>query len=145
MQTMKCPACHEEISLFAAVRAITPYYIRCGRCQTVARINMRGLHTLVLAGFLMLVAGLLATYYALRNSDAVTGALVISGALMLFVVFEFLALAILSRKARLSVSNLGPAATLGPIAPPVDASPTDLHTPPSAAANTSDGPAAPSA
>jgi len=120
MQTMKCPACNQEISLFAALRAITPYFLRCGRCQTVARIHMRGLHALVLAGALVLASGLAASYYALRDHGGVTGAVVVSGALATLAVFECVALTLLSRKARLSISRLGPDVPVLPVAPPTD-------------------------
>ncbi len=130
MQTMKCPACNQEISLLAALRAITPYFLRCGRCRTVARIQMRGLHALVLAGGLILASGLVASYYSLRDHGGVTGAVVISGALAAFVVFECLALAILSRKARLSVSRLGPDVPVLPVAPTTQAPSTPEQSPP---------------
>lgn len=118
MQTMKCPACDQEISLLATLRAITPYFLRCGRCQTVARIHMRGLHALVLAGALVLASGLVASYYTLRDYGGVTGAVVVSGALAALVLFECVALAILSRRARLSISRLGPDVPVLPVAPP---------------------------
>lgn len=130
MQTMKCPACNQEISLLAALRAITPYFLRCGRCRTVARIHMRGLHALVLVGALVLASGLVASYYSLRDHGGVTGAVVVSGALAAFALFECVVLAILSSKARLSISRLGPDVPVLPVAPPAQTSSTPEQSPP---------------
>ena len=137
MQTMKCPACNQEISLLAALRAITPYFLRCGRCRTVARINMRGLHALVLAGALTLASGLLASYYSLRDHSGVTGAVVVSGALAAFVLFECVALAILSRKAHLSISRLGPDVPVLPVTPPTQTPSRPRQSPPDSSSESS--------
>ncbi len=119
---MKCPACDEEISLLAGLKALSPYFIKCGSCRSVARVNMRGLHLVIGTGLLLTAGGLLASYITLRDHDEVTGAIVVCGAFLGFLLLEVLAFCLFNRYARLTLSRLGPDLKLDP-APPLAATP----------------------
>lgn len=100
--------------MLMALKALTPYFLKCGKCRTVARVNMRGLHLLVLVAASLVVAGLAASDYTLRYIGKIEGVTVVCGFLAGFLVFEFLAFWIIDRYARLTISSLGPKITLDP-------------------------------
>ncbi len=134
---MKCPACNEEISLLAALKTMTPYFLKCSGCRTVARINMRGLHALVVLAACVVLGGLVASYYALRFHDEFTGAVVVCGSLGAFLLFECLALWLLGRHAHLTISRLGPNVSFDPVEPPAAMQPLPPESPPNEPENRS--------
>jgi hypothetical protein len=43
-----CPACQGKLSLWAGLKAPTPFFIKCPDCKTKLRVRMRGLWFFVL-------------------------------------------------------------------------------------------------